>query len=79
MRAGASAVTFMALLSAGCAIQRAEIAQQAQHQMVGLSREQVLQCMGPPGNKMADGGTEVWSYESPQLFLGARIDHERDK
>ena len=32
--------------------------------MVGLSREQVLQCMGPPGNKMADGATEVWSYES---------------
>jgi hypothetical protein len=52
------------LLNAGCAFQRAEIAQQAQHQMVGLSREQVLQCMGPPGNKMADGGTEVWSYES---------------
>jgi hypothetical protein len=52
------------LLSAGCALQRAEIAQQAQHQMVGLSREQVLQCMGPPANKMADGATEVWSYES---------------
>jgi len=32
--------------------------------MVGLSREQVLQCMGPPGNKMAEGASEVWSYES---------------
>ena len=31
---------------------------------IGLSREQVLQCMGPPSNKMADGGTKVWSYES---------------
>jgi hypothetical protein len=26
--------------------------------------EQVLACMGPPAAKMADGHTEVWSYNS---------------
>lgn len=32
--------------------------------MVGMSREQVLACMGPPANKAAEGQTEVWSYAS---------------
>jgi outer membrane protein assembly factor BamE (lipoprotein component of BamABCDE complex) len=39
----------------GCAIQRAQIAQDARAQMVGMSREQVLVCMGPPANKAAEG------------------------
>ncbi len=30
--------------------------------MIGLSKEQVLACMGPPRNK--GGATEVWSYNS---------------
>jgi hypothetical protein len=49
---------------AGCAIQRAQVAQDARAQMVGLSKEQVLACMGPAGNKAAEGQTEVWSYAS---------------
>ncbi|MET4764182.1 outer membrane protein assembly factor BamE (lipoprotein component of BamABCDE complex) [Bradyrhizobium ottawaense] len=49
---------------AGCAIQRAQVAQDARAQMVGLSKEQVLGCMGPPANKAAEGQTEVWSYAS---------------
>jgi hypothetical protein len=49
---------------AGCAIQRAQIAQEARAQMVGMSKEQVLACMGPPANKAAEGQTEVWSYNS---------------
>ena len=64
MRAWGYVLASVGLLNAGCAFQRAEIAQQAQHQMVGMSKEQVLQCMGPPGNKMAEGASEVWSYES---------------
>jgi outer membrane protein assembly factor BamE (lipoprotein component of BamABCDE complex) len=31
--------------------------------MVGLTKEQVLACMGPPASK-ATGATEVWSYPS---------------
>jgi outer membrane protein assembly factor BamE (lipoprotein component of BamABCDE complex) len=47
-----------------CAIQRAQVAQDAQSQMVGMSKEQVLACMGPPASKAAEGATEVWSYAS---------------
>jgi hypothetical protein len=32
----------------GCAFQRAEIAQDARAQMVGMAKEQVLACMGAP-------------------------------
>lgn len=49
---------------AGCAVQRAVVAQGAQEKMVGMSREQVLACMGPPGAKAVEGATEVWSYGS---------------
>ena len=48
----------------GCAIQRAQIAQDARVQMVGMTKEHVLICMGPPANKAAEGQTEVWSYNS---------------
>lgn len=48
----------------GCAFQRAEVAQDARAQMVGMSKEQVLSCMGAPVNKAAEGATEVWSYNS---------------
>jgi hypothetical protein len=56
-------VAFCAALG-GCAIQRAQIAQDARAQMVGMSKEQVLTCMGPPANKATEGQTEVWSYNS---------------
>jgi hypothetical protein len=47
-----------------CAIQRSQTANEARSKMIGLSKEQVLACMGPPLNKGAEGGTEVWSYNS---------------
>jgi hypothetical protein len=54
----------VALLATGCAVQRAVVAQNAQEKMIGLSKEQVLTCMGPPANKAVEGATEVWSYNS---------------
>src|SRR5262249_15881717 len=42
----------------------AEVAHNAQATMVGMTKEQVLQCMGPPVQKSAEGQTEVWSYPS---------------
>jgi hypothetical protein len=48
----------------GCAIQRAQIAQDARAQMIGMPKEQVLACMGPPANRAAEGQTEVWGYNS---------------
>jgi outer membrane protein assembly factor BamE (lipoprotein component of BamABCDE complex) len=49
---------------AACAIQRAQIASDAQTTMVGMTKEQVLACMGPPVIKATEGGTEVGSYAS---------------
>src|SRR5690348_14531723 len=63
----AALMTALAVASgglAGCAIERAQVAQDAQARMVGLTKEQVLSCMGPPAAKAAEGATEVWSYNS---------------
>jgi hypothetical protein len=57
-------VVALAAALCGCAFQRAQVAQDARAQMVGMSKEQVLACMGPPANKAAEGQTEVWSYNS---------------
>ncbi|WP_334381784.1 MULTISPECIES: hypothetical protein [unclassified Bradyrhizobium] len=54
----------LAVAVSGCAIQRAQVAQDARIQMVGMSKEQILACMGPPANKAAEGQTEVWGYNS---------------
>jgi hypothetical protein len=43
---------------------RAKEANEAQATMVGMSKEQILACMGPPASKAAEGATEVWSYNS---------------
>jgi hypothetical protein len=57
-------IAFAALALAGCAMERAKVAQDAKAQMVGMTKEQVLACMGPPASRMAEGSTEVWSYPS---------------
>jgi hypothetical protein len=49
---------------AGCSVQSALVAQDAQSKIVGLTKEQVLACMGPQANRIAEGATEVWSYNS---------------
>ena len=54
----------VAVAVAGCAIERAQVAGEAQQKMIGLTKEQVLTCMGPPATKAAEGATEVWSYNS---------------
>ncbi|MGH8613505.1 MAG: hypothetical protein ACREYF_16185 [Gammaproteobacteria bacterium] len=52
------------LILGACAIQRAQVASEAQKKMIGLTREQILACMGPPSAKASEGATEVWSYPS---------------
>lgn len=59
----AQVIVFSLLLS-GCAFQRAKVATEAKTKMVGLSKEQLLACMGPPAGRMVEGATEVWSYQS---------------
>lgn len=53
-----------ALVVSGCAVMRAKEANQAQATMVGMTKEQVLACMGVPAGKAVEGATEVWSYNS---------------
>lgn len=48
----------------GCAVERAQVAQDAQNKMIGMSKEQLLACMGPPMQKATEGVTEVWAYNS---------------
>jgi hypothetical protein len=62
MRVAIGLVAAIALT--GCAIQRAQLSQDAKAQMIGKSKEQVLACMGIPNNKAVEGATEVWSYNS---------------
>ena len=57
-------VALVAAILADCSIQRALIADDAQNKMVGLSKEQVLACMGAPRFKGAEGATEVWTYDT---------------
>jgi hypothetical protein len=54
----------LSLALTGCAFQRAEIAQDARAQMVGLPKARVLACMGAPATKAVEGATEVWGYAS---------------
>lgn len=61
----------------GCAIQRAEIAQDARAQMVGMTKEQVLTCMGPPATKAAEGATEVWGFASGNGMTVASASYDR--
>lgn len=54
------------LLVSSCAnkFQRAEIASEAKKSMVGMTKQNVLACMGAPARQAAVGETEVWSYPS---------------
>jgi hypothetical protein len=52
------------LMLSGCALQRAQDASDAQQQLVGMSKSQILACMGIPGKKATEGRIEVWSYNS---------------
>ena len=55
---------------AGCSVQRAQTASAARSQMIGMAKENVLACMGPPQQRAAEGATEVWSYGSGGRTVG---------
>jgi len=52
----------LATAFAGCSIERAQTAAAAQTAMVGMSKADVLACMGVPQAKASEGNVEVWSY-----------------
>ena len=55
---------YLMLFVSSCAFQRAEVASKAKNSMIGMTKESVLACMGPPARQAATGETEVWSYPS---------------
>jgi hypothetical protein len=59
----ALAIVLVAAL-AGCATSRSQTASDARTRMVGMSKENVLACMGAPQQRVAEGATEVWRYPS---------------
>ncbi len=48
----------------GCTVARSQKASRAKDEMVGMSKSQVLTCMGVPASQASEGGVEVWSYNS---------------
>lgn len=64
MKTQMALVASLVLLTSCGSIQRAETAKEAQASMVGMSSEQVLSCMGVPGQRLSQGETEVWEYAS---------------
>ena len=64
-------LTAIVLVLPGCALERAATANNAQQQMVGLNKEQILSCMGTPAGKSSEGATEVWSYNSGGATTGS--------
>ncbi len=54
----------LAISGCGGSLRRDEDAARAKVRMVGMTKEEVLGCMGPPKKKAVEGATEVWSYLS---------------
>jgi hypothetical protein len=63
-----SSLSFLLILGValtGCAsLDRDDDAAKAKTRMLGMTREDVLSCMGPPKKKAYENKTEVWSYLS---------------
>lgn len=57
----AAVAAFFGLLS-GCALQRAQIAQQAQTALIGMSKADLLSCAGAPTRYAKAGDMEVMTY-----------------
>jgi hypothetical protein len=57
-------LSLLGVALSACAGQRATVAAQARTSLLGMTKEQVLTCMGAPPQRGNAGETEVWSYPS---------------
>lgn len=61
-------ILLLTVVIAGCAtsskLMRTRTASRAKTEMIGMSQQDVLACMGPPERSAAIGSQEVWSYTS---------------
>lgn len=61
-------VALPALLLGGCESARPEADQIAQQRMIGLSKQDLLACLGRPARRAAAGqATEIWTYAGGQM------------
>lgn len=60
MHVGLLLVILVAL--SGCAIHRARVAHKAEHKLIGLSEEQLLQCAGVPAQEKRSGSLSFFTY-----------------
>ena len=72
---------FVAVSVTGCVSHENSTSGRAKTSMIGMSREQVLQCAGVPQGTMKVGDTEVWKYAgeggmSAHLGSNGNIDGE---
>ena len=58
------AALLVVLSLCSCEFQRSQDAADAKRKMIGMSKEDVLTCMGPPKQKATVNATEVWAYNS---------------
>ncbi len=66
-------VPLLGVVLGSCAVQRAQVAQEARATMVGMNKEQVFTCMGPAASKSAEGATEIWSYPSGNGYRSTTV------
>ncbi len=68
-------------------MQRARDAEDAQKNMIGMSREEIFTCMGIPSRKAIQDKTEIWAYKSGNNYTdknrvstraGLRSSHRED-
>ena len=65
----AVAAVVIAACVVDCAAERTQIANYAQNKMVGLTKEQVLACMGSPASKATEGAILIGSFDSCEHAL----------
>ena len=68
MRVSLAVLTLWML--AGCSGQNLIHAHDVREELVGLSDEKILACMGRPQGRFHFRGTEVWQYNSGGLLVG---------
>lgn len=63
-RTWVAGLLIMCAVLSGCSIQRAGEAKRAKVELVGMSQERILSCMGVPVAEKTLGQTTVWQYFS---------------
>jgi outer membrane protein assembly factor BamE (lipoprotein component of BamABCDE complex) len=54
-------------------LRRAEAAGTAKPSIIGMTKEQVLACMGPPNQRVTAGAMELWRYVSLSTKGGVTV------